>query len=124
MDRAAVDKLLANARRRETVTVWLPVCGDELCLFAELTSEEQLRVATASGGDEDADARAITGMLRFMLVDPADHKPLLRSFAEAAAFMSALDPSDMGVVLEEFHRLGLAAQAAQTVEDPEPGKAS
>jgi hypothetical protein len=89
-------------------------------MYTSLTSDEQLRVATAGGDDEDAAARQPIGILRFVLVS-ADGEPLLRSFAEASAFMNALDEADLAVVFEQLYEL---AQTSNDPGDPEVGQAS
>ena len=123
MDRSYVEKLLANAKGRATTTVDLPVCGQVLHMFTSLNADEQLRVATAGGDDEDAAARQAVGVLRFVLVDEHS-EPLLRTFNEAAAFLNALNSGDAGVVLQKLFEIAEAATADPDVEVLEAGKAS
>lgn len=119
MDRSYVQKLLANARTREVDELFLPGIGQTVRMYTSLTADEQLRVATAGGNDEDSPARQAVGILRFVLIDDND-EPLLASFAEAAAFLSALDPDDIGVLM-----MKLMEFAQQQPEDAdEVGKAS
>ena len=120
MDRSYVEKLLANSRTREIQVVHLPACGQDLHLFTSLTTEEQFRAASAGGDDEDAAARQVVGLLRFVLVDE-DGQPLLRSFKEASQLVSALDPADLGVLFE--HLMKIAADTTSE-QDGDAGKAS
>lgn len=120
MDRSYVERLLANARTREVTTLDLPVCGETLRMFTSLTTDEQLRVATAGGDDEDAAARQAVGVLRFVLVDETGQL-LLRSFAEAGQLLNALDTDDAAAVIGKLMEIA----ADQTAEDTvEVGKAS
>ena len=120
MDRSYVEKLLANARTRDIQVVHLPQCGEDLHLFTSLTTDEQFRAAAAGGNDEDAAARQVVGLLRFVLVDE-NGETLLRSFKEASQLISALHPDDLGVL---FERLMALAAGDPDTEDPEAGKAS
>ena len=120
MDRAHVQRLLDNAVRPATVTVDLPVLGESLTLRAP-NREEMNRILVASQGDEDWQAKALTGVLRFAALDDDGNK-LLTSFADAAAFLSALAPKDADVVLPALMRLAEDAAAASDSEDLEAGK--
>ncbi len=101
MDRAYVQKLLDNARKRDTMIVHLPACGQDIELYTSLNRDQQLRVLAAAGDDEDSSIRRLVGILRFTLVDD-DRKLLLNSFDEAARFVNGLDAEDMGVLIEEL----------------------
>lgn len=123
MDRKFVEELLAkNARRRAVETLQLPKLGQSVSLFTSLTNDEQLRVFQAAGGDEDAAARQLVGMLRFLLADD-DGQPMLRTFSEASQFVSALDQEDLAVL---FDKLGEIAEASDAASEGgvEAGKAS
>jgi hypothetical protein len=104
MDRAALERRLAgSAVRAELLPVTLSN-GDRIAL-RKLTNDEMLRVATASGSDDDSEARFFIGALRFSVVDD-DASPLLRSYEEAAAFVNSLD-------LDDFAALRDAVEASQ-----------
>ena len=120
MDRAHVQRLLDNAVRPATVTVDLPVMGASLTLQAP-NRDEVNRIMAASQGDDDWQAKALTGVLRMAALDDQGEK-LLRSFAEAAAFLSALDDADAGVLLPTLLDL-LSTKMADTAPDLEAGKA-
>lgn len=122
MDRDYVQRLLANAKRREITTVTLPGLGEELHLFTSLTNDEQLRILQAAGTDEDAEARMFTGMLRFMLVDPEGNQ-LLASFPEAAQFLAVLAADDMAALMVKLNEIS-TAMAPTPDGGVEVGKAS
>lgn len=103
MDRAYVQQLLANAKTRATRIVHLPVCGQDLELYTTLNRDQQLRIAASTSDEPDSSVQIMVNAFRFMLVH--DGKLLLKSYAEAAAFVNALDPGDMQVLfntLTEF----------------------
>lgn len=125
MDRKFVEELLAkNARRRAAVQIDLPKLGTTVSLLTSLNNDEQLRVFQAGGGDEDAGARQLVGMLRFLLVDD-DGTPVLRSFAEASQFVAALDVEDLTVLFDKLGEIaGEIEAAAAAGGQVEAGKAS
>lgn len=119
MDRAHVQRLLDNAVRPATVTVDLPVLGESLTLRAP-NRDEANRILAASSGDEDWQAKALTGVLRMAALDDSGEH-LLRSFAEAAAFLSALHEDDVKVLFPKLIELANTATAAPA-PDLESGK--
>ncbi len=121
MDRSYVERLLANARTRDITTLDLPSCGETLRMFTTLTTDEQLRVATAGGDDEDAPARQAVGVLRFVLVDE-DGQLLLRNFAEAGQLLNALGADDATAVIGKL--MEIATDIATAEDTVEVGKAS
>ncbi len=102
MDRAYVERLLANAVRPELHPVELPVAGR--VYLRRPNREEATRVATAAGQDDDWMARAMVGALRFALVDETGQQ-LLRSLPEASALFNQLDDADLAVLLPELQSI-------------------
>ena len=96
MDRAALERRLAgSAVRAELITVNLS--NSDQISMRKLTNDEMLRVATAAGSEDDAEAKFFVGALRFAVVDD-DGAPLLRSYAEAAGFVNSLDFDDFAAL--------------------------
>jgi hypothetical protein len=118
MDRAAIERLIASAARPELHELYLPAL-DQTVHLRRPTREQAFRVVTAAGQDEDWQARALTGALRFALVDDAGRE-LIRTFEEAGAFLNALDNDDLVLLMPKLDELlGSAAE----VLDGEAGKA-
>lgn len=120
MDRAHLQRLLDNAVTPATVTVHLPVLGETLTLRAP-NRDQANRILVASQGDEDWQAKLLTGTLRFAALDDAGQL-LLSSFAEAAAFLSALPDEDAAALFPAL--VDLFPQDQSAAEDLEAGKAS
>jgi hypothetical protein len=110
-------RLEASAVRAEVRPVVMGN-GDEF-LLRQLTNDEMIRVAQASGDGEDRDAQIFIKSFRFALVDD-DGTPLLDSFDEAAAFINSLS-------LDDFAALQAAVDDTVSLADTEvveAGKAS
>ena len=96
MNRADIIKLLEAAPPAEVRTVILPKLGAVMLRMPN--REEMSRLMSAAQGDIDWEARALVGVLRWALVDEDTSKPILASYAEAAAFMSAVSYEDAAVL--------------------------
>lgn len=118
MNRDYITKLLANAKQRDTMTVHLPVCGEDIELFTSLNREQQLRVVAHAGVGDDAWVQAMVDILRFLLIDD-NGQLLLKSWAEASGFVNSLDPDDMAALFD-----AVATITKPVEEQAEAGKAS
>ena len=97
MNRTDLLKLLADAPPAERCTVVLPDIG--AVTLRRPDRAEVSRLMSAAQGDIDWEARALVGALRWALIDEDTSTTILASYAEAAAFLSAISNADAAVLI-------------------------